>query len=475
MYFEPAASPATFDFNAAWWFSYAHRPVTLRDSITGETAFDVIGHQLSSDIVLNVGLFERAALGVDLPFLVHQQGDAPTEAASATLGAYALPSTAMGDVALLGKLTIVKPTLGKLGGFGLALYERFTLPTGDEASFMGEGAPSSTTRLLAEYRYVALSVHGSLGFRARLKDGSFACAPEQTECATTFGHEIPFGLSLVFLPQALGLDDAGRWTWFVETFGHVPAHPTKPFSNAALSQLQIGSGIRFAPGSDVSLLAGFDTALLGGIGNPGVRANLAVAWAPRSHDMDGDGLRDDVDQCPEKLKEDIDGFEDDDGCPDWDNDDDGVPDAEDQCDGEQEDEDGYQDDDGCPDGDNDDDGVSDGRDACPMEPGILSKDAAQNGCPDRDPDKDGVSGEKDRCPKAAEDIDGFEDEDGCPDPDNDGDGIADVDDACPNKKPAPKAEEAEASPDAKREPGKKPVPKAADGETEAEEKPKPGC
>jgi len=116
-------------------------------------------------------------------------------------------------------------------------------------------------------------------------------------------------------------------------------------------------------------------------------------------DSDGDGLRDDVDDCPQEP-EDEDGFEDDDGCPDTDNDGDGVADADDECPREAEDPDGFEDEDGCPDPDNDGDEIADEDDGCPDE---------------------------------AEDVDGFEDEDGCPDPDNDGDQIADQDDECPDE------------------------------------------
>src|SRR5258708_12833045 len=45
----------------------------------------------------------------------------------------------------------------------------------------------------------------------------------------------------------------------------------------------------------------------------------------------------------------MDGFEDDDGCPDLDNDKDGIPDATDKCPNDPETKNGYQDDDGCPD------------------------------------------------------------------------------------------------------------------------------
>jgi OOP family OmpA-OmpF porin len=115
-------------------------------------------------------------------------------------------------------------------------------------------------------------------------------------------------------------------------------------------------------------------------------------------DRDGDGIKDDVDKCPNDP-EDKDGFQDDDGCPDLDNDGDGIPDAKDHCPNDAEDKDGFEDDDGCPDLDNDHDGIPD---------------------------------LKDRCPNDAEDKDGFEDDDGCPDPDNDKDGIPDTKDKCPN-------------------------------------------
>jgi hypothetical protein len=71
--------------------------------------------------------------------------------------------------------------------------------------------------------------------------------------------------------------------------------------------------------------------------------------------------------------------------------------------------DGYQDNDGCPDTDNDMDGVCDPW-APPSQPACTGSDG---------------------CPNVAETIDGFKDTDGCPDPDNDGDGFPDSTDQCP--------------------------------------------
>ncbi len=123
----------------------------------------------------------------------------------------------------------------------------------------------------------------------------------------------------------------------------------------------------------------------------------APAPKPGPGDIDGDGILDDVDKCP-RVPEDLDGFEDEDGCPEDDNDADGIADKVDSCPMIPEDRDGFEDTDGCPDPDNDNDGIADKIDACPSEP---------------------------------EDKDNFEDDDGCPDPDNDKDGIPDVADKCP--------------------------------------------
>ncbi len=117
-----------------------------------------------------------------------------------------------------------------------------------------------------------------------------------------------------------------------------------------------------------------------------------------SRDKDRDGIEKKFDDCPEAA-EDVDGYRDQDGCPDPDNDADGILDADDNCPDDAEDFDGYRDEDGCPDPDNDGDGVIDARDNCPDE---------------------------------AEDLDGFQDGDGCPDPDNDGDGVLDAADQCAN-------------------------------------------
>src|SRR5450755_4175485 len=186
------------------------------------------------------------------------------------------------------------------------------------------------------------------------------------------------------------------------------------------SYLMMGAGSR-------AFSTGFEAANL--------RMVLGFVYEPSIGDRDGDGYKDDQDQCPDEP-EDFDGFKDEDGCPDPDNDNDGIPDVDDRCPNIPEDRDGFQDSDGCPegkDGDRDGDGIPDSKDKCPDEPEDRDGFQDKDGCPDPDNDQDGIPDKQDACPNDPEDKDNFQDADGCPDPDHDKDGIPDVVDKCPNE------------------------------------------
>lgn len=108
-------------------------------------------------------------------------------------------------------------------------------------------------------------------------------------------------------------------------------------------------------------------------------------------DLDGDGIPDKEDACPEVA-----GIALFNGCPDTDGD--GIQDAEDACPEVA----GIASLNGCP--DTDGDGIQDEEDDCPNTPGIP----ALNGCPDAD--GDGVKDLEDQCPDEA----GTKENNGCP-------------------------------------------------------------
>src|SRR5205814_7832527 len=90
--------------------------------------------------------------------------------------------------------------------------------------------------------------------------------------------------------------------------------------------LEALGGVKLYLARNSFLSLGGGTGLMRGkAGSPDVRAFIGIVFEPNVGDRDGDGIKDDVDECPDNP-EDFDGFEDEDGCPDDDNDRDGIKD-----------------------------------------------------------------------------------------------------------------------------------------------------
>jgi OOP family OmpA-OmpF porin len=157
-----------------------------------------------------------------------------------------------------------------------------------------------------------------------------------------------------------------------------------------------------------------------GVGIGGVVGGIIGAFTNRCEetDSDGDGVYDDMDQCPNTPRRArVDNL----GCP-LDSDRDGVYDGIDQCPNTSR---GVTvDNQGCP-LDSDGDGVYDDMDECPSTPRGVRVD--DDGCP-LDSDGDGVYDDMDECPNTPSGI--TVDDEGCP-LDSDRDGIYDDMDQCP--------------------------------------------
>ncbi len=425
---EPVVTPGPWNWNVGAWLNYANHPVTLRDHATGDVALRPISYSFGTDLTANIGIGSRASLGVAVPFVLYQDGSNTLPKTVSQTNQ--TPNTAIGDIGIQGKGTLVS---NANGGFGLAALGLLTLPTGDRQSFMGDGSARVGARLLAEYTVLIAAIQGSLGYTLRTDNHTW---PDASVGGYQLGGEIPWSFALQVRPAIFNMDIANRQIWELGLHGWLPAGPVGPFGSgdpgsAALSPALLTASDRIGLGHDrdATFILGTDIGLDSAIGVPAVRFVAGLAWAPRDHDMDHDGVVDDQDQCPE-IPEDKDGFEDGDGCPEIDNDDDGIVDAEDHCPmvkgvaqpGNLN---------GCPAPDADGDGIPDRLDACPKEKGPSSRDPYVNGCPVKDRDGDGIIDARDKCPDQAEDKDGFQDDDGCPDPDNDGDGVTDALDACP--------------------------------------------
>jgi OmpA-OmpF porin, OOP family len=437
---EPAVTPGPGVFTVGAYSHYSFHPISLRRGNTDDVALRPLEHVLGIDAIANIGIGQRLALGAVAPVIVYQDGSKPLP--KTVSESSSVPSFGFGDLGFTAKGALIR---NERGGFGLAALGYVSLPTGDRTSFAGEAGPTASARLLAEYTLLVAVAQASLGYKFRTDHRTW---PAAEVGGVRFGDEIPWSVAIALRPGVFGIDPGNRQRLEVGFHGWLPAGPVGPFGSgnpgsAALSPVLAAVSDRIELGHyrDTFLTIGGEIGITQAVGVPAFRAIVGIGWTPRSHDMDGDGVKDDVDGCPE-IPEDKDGFEDNDGCPEIDNDDDGIIDREDACPNVKGSPSSDPKKNGCPLPDADGDGVEDAVDMCPKEKGSPSKDPKRNGCPAQDADGDGVDDSVDKCPNQPEDRDGFQDNDGCPDPDNDGDGIADKEDACPDAAGEPSTDSA---------------------------------
>ena len=429
---QSGATLGHLQIGTGFWINYSNDPlvlvydgdrVALSSSPDGDEDNGVVDDRFMSNLHLGVGYTRYFSLTADLPLLLWQDGYLLSSIDNPTQVPESLIANGVSDLKLNPKVVFVDRDYLPLG---VSLALPLSIPTGNGGSFLGEENFTFQPTLIAEYsdgsirqREYHFRTAINLGFKARkqarLRD-------------VTVNNEWVYGLGVGYRPVdpiELVMDfHGGVWG---------------PSSTQAPAELLLG--VKGFVGQYVVFNVGGGTAIIGGVGAPDYRlfAGITVAptFDPNARDSDKDTIVDGMDRCP-KEPEDLDGYQDEDGCPEHDNDADGIEDEFDQCPNDPEDDDGYMDVDGCPDPDNDKDDILDIADRCPDEAETMNEYMDEDGCPDERPiedtDGDGYKDDVDRCPYDAEDFDGFEDEDGCPEDDNDNDGVPDAQDKCPDER-----------------------------------------
>mgnify|MGYP000241439709 CR=1 FL=1 len=406
----PALTPM-FDLT----FNYAHRPLQREDQDFNRL-FGVIDGIVGGDFRAGFAFTSFLDVSVNVPFMqLMMTGDG--------LGGGWGNGThyALGDIGLQFRIA---PLNADTMPLGIALIPFVTFPTGRPVVLASDGHLTFGGKVALSKRFKFIHFAAHAGYMVKPGAVTF-------QNSISAGDEIPFGAAVGITPISFmdinvelmgsGMVGSNR-TNIADTVPKTLLH----------APMELLANLRFRTPIGLDITVGGGPGLTPGAGTPSFRVFGGVSWAVAADgaDPDGDGITGASDKCP-KEKEDFDGFEDSDGCPE-DNDNDGVADADDQCPDEAEDQDGWIDNDGCPDTDNDGDGILDADDQCPNDAEDVDSFKDDDGCPE-DNDEDGVPDADDQCPDEAEDQDGFEDGDGCPDVDNDGDGVLDVDDVCPDQ------------------------------------------
>jgi OmpA-OmpF porin, OOP family len=439
--------------------SYARKPLVLNGlPVSGHSTQFAVNNLVTPSLQAAVGFTHLPHLGFELglimPLAIVSGQSTPSDQTANGAQDWNFTAQGIGDLQVHPKIRLMNATRN---GLGLAIIPSIILPTGDKKSFFGEGQTifQPTAVIDTELGYLGrfrAAINGGMRIRphsavfrddpnAFMNTGDIAAsmsptfmgADITTKAGISIGNEFIGGLGLSYgiVPQKFDLVG--------EVYGNYGTNSNKLNADGTTSKMgpsaEAIAGIKLylARNSFFELGGGYKVA--DGYGGGAPRAFVGFIFEPSIGDRDGDGYKDDVDQCPDDP-EDFDDFEDADGCPDPDNDKDGIPDVDDKCPNDPETKNGYQDADGCPDSttfDRDGDGIPDDIDKCPDDPEDKDNFEDADGCPDPDNDKDGIPDKNDLCPNDPEDKDGFEDQDGCPDPDNDHDRILDKDDKCPNE------------------------------------------
>ena len=225
---------------------------------------------------------DRLRLGVDLPLFLRSNG---------TLGG----ETGLGDIGLEARYTLLDR---RGGGLGVAPIVRINLPTTTIDAPVGSGGFGYEVGMILDKE---LGDNTVLAVNVGTKG-----VPEVQLENVQWGDQL-------FLRGGIGhalSEDAGL---HIDVASHLRYGE---FSNPAARPTEGLLGGWARVGDSVVVRGAIGTGLNGGIGAPKYRVVLGLGWEPVVEgDRDRDGLLDGSDACVD-VPEDLDGYQDDDGCPD---------------------------------------------------------------------------------------------------------------------------------------------------------------
>jgi len=373
--------------SAVLHLDYGLAPLVL-ETPRGVTA-ELAAHQLTGQVGLALGLFDRFVAFARLPVVLLFEGESSGDFPRAD-------GAGLGDVALGARARLYGED-DEL--FALALELEATVPTAaaarEQQELLGERSVTFTPRLLAELRpLAALSIQASLGARFREE----AALP-----GLEVGHELTWGLG------------AGMWIVEDRLEARVETWGRTSFASFGADQLtpaEVFAGARVVPLDGLVIGLGAGLGIGRGYGTPAFRGALTVGWVGpaldgtasgaagahvdpvmrvRGSDPAGGSGRDEHPEeagGPEREGAGREGA----GEPtearaaarrygEIDRDGDRIPDALDRCPLDPEDFDEIQDEDGCPEEDADLDRFADPVDRCPLTAGTQTN-ADCAGCPE---------------------------------------------------------------------------------------------
>jgi hypothetical protein len=269
------------------------------------------------DQIFGVGLPLHLELVLSLPagWTVGSRTPAQLDAAPRRLSGMSKDGPGIGDLKtalLFGAFQSHKSGLRLL--FGV----EGTIPTGQNDRVMGEGDFTVEPMMAAAFEVFGSRLAANLSYRLRPEHGLV------DETGKRFEQDDD-----VVWRVGLRIPRKNDVAWAVEAEGAIGVLTDEGMGGSASRGVWLGAGLDYPLGRLHRMGVNLGVGLAGEV-TPAFTFGMTLSWQPVLPDEDKDGISGASDDCP-LLKEDWDGFEDDDGCPDLDNDVDGFPDDEDKC------------------------------------------------------------------------------------------------------------------------------------------------
>jgi OmpA-OmpF porin, OOP family len=290
------------DFSLGLVGSYAHDVLDLE----GGGAHYTVEHYLTPQLQFAIGLFKWVELGLTLPVHIMY----------GTTDAGSFSGQFVGDIGLHAKTRLLSSSKYPVG---LGLLFSVYAPSGDASKFLGEGQTTLRPELILDKEFgrarrFRLSLNAGLLVRPSTHTFTDAATMQTRALGTQFAYGL--GAAYAVVPQ--------RFELVAEGTGYAGATPhSSPLEAVLAAKVYLAAKSYFEIGGSAGTIPGQT-------GSPDFRVFVGFIFEPAIGDRDGDGIKDDVDKCPDEP-EDFDDFEDEDGCPDPDNDHDGILDRDDQC------------------------------------------------------------------------------------------------------------------------------------------------
>ena len=263
-------------------FIYARDPLVYRYDGSNEEV-RLLSDVLQADLI-GAWSFRRVRVGLDLPLYL------------ASASEVAAGGGGLGDIAVDLKWTILSRQEGAPIGF--ALGTRFGLPTSTVAAPVGGAGLTWTLQGIVDYEAGPVLLAANLGTVVNPDDPQGLVTSDQL---------------LYRLGAGYALEPEGRYGLSTDLAGRV-SYRGDVGPGGAPAELLFGGWGRFS--EDWVTRGGVGTGISQGIGAPTLRLVASVGYEPPALiDRDGDGVVDRLDACVTEP-EDLDGWQDDDGCPD---------------------------------------------------------------------------------------------------------------------------------------------------------------